>query len=326
MSQEINSTLPACTQKQSANKTIQTNSLDWVDDCILSQKEVNDIATPEWIVFNLVISGHIILIPAEPNGGKTAVFFYLAGRMRKKGFQVFYVNADISGGDAKPLYEEAKRNDFKLLLPDMREGQSMDTVLEKLRIMSEDANRYDDVIFIFDTLKKILDVIQKSAAKKFFKIFRRLSGKGMTIILLAHTNKYKDEKTGMPMYEGTGDLRSDVDELIYLLPEKHDDGSMTVTTYPDKTRGDFKPITFKIDSKREVSMAEKPVDTLKMNQVTEELKTDEPTIEAIRESIESGCQNQKDIVESCKDLNIGERIVKSILNKYCLHLTSNRLN
>ena len=44
---------------------------------------------------------------------------------------------------------------------------------------------------------------------------------------------------GKPIYEGTGDLRSDVDELIYFIPEKHEDGSMTVSTDPDKTRGKF---------------------------------------------------------------------------------------
>ena len=46
-------------------------------------------------------------------------------------------------------------------------------------------------VFIFDTLKKMTDVINKRAAKDLLATLRGLSTKGMTIILLAHTNKYK---------------------------------------------------------------------------------------------------------------------------------------
>ena len=77
--------------------------LDWTQEFELSKEEADAIADPEWIIPNLIISGHIVLIPAEPNGGKTTIMFHLAGQMVSEGYNVFYVNSDISGGDAKPL-------------------------------------------------------------------------------------------------------------------------------------------------------------------------------------------------------------------------------
>ena len=131
----------------------------------------------------------------------------------------------------------------------------MEDVLRNLRSMAERKDDYSGIIFIFDTLKKMTDVINKKRSKELYLLLRSLSAKGMTIILLAHTNKYNDTE-GKPIYEGTGDLRSDVDEMIYFIPEKHPDGSMTVSTDPDKKRGNFQPITFEIDPDRNVTQTD----------------------------------------------------------------------
>jgi hypothetical protein len=302
------------------NKSVKTvsSNLSWTDSYELSQEEINEIADPKWIIRWLIISGHIILIPAEPNAGKTTIMMHLARDMAQADYQVFYVNADISGGDAKPMVEQAKASGFKLLLPDMKVGLSMDTVIKDLTKMSESKDRFDDSVFIFDTVKKMVDVISKSRAKEFFKLFRKLSAKGMTIILLAHTNKYQDAE-GNPIYEGTGDMRSDVDELIYLIPQKHDDGSMTVTTKPDKQRGNHRPISFKIDSNRKVTQLNNPVDTVEANKIDAERKNDEKVIQAISTAISSGSVTQKDIVEYCKQHDdISVRAVKSVLQKYAI--------
>lgn len=293
--------------------------LDWTSEFELSTAEADAIAEPEWIIPNLIISGHIVLIPAEPNGGKTTIMFHLAGQMVKEGFDVFYVNTDISGGDAKPMVAQAKSNGFALLLPDMKVCMNMDSVLLKLIDMANDAARYDNVVFIFDTLKKMVDVISKNAAKRFFELFRKLSAKGMTIILLAHTNKYKDDE-GNPIYEGTGDMRADVDELIYLIPQRHDDKSMIVTTKPDKVRGAFEPITFNIDPSRNVTLLDQSIDTTQANQVAEELKKDQAIIDSISLAILDGSSNQKDIVNYCSEhAAIGERTIKKVLIRYSIN-------
>lgn len=292
--------------------------MDWTSEYELSTAEVDAIAEPEWIIENLIISGHLTLIPAEPNGGKTTIMFHLSGEMVKKGYDVYYVNADISGGDAKPMVSLAKTNGFTLMLPDMKVNKSMDTVMLKLMVMANDDKRYDHVVFIFDTLKKMLNVISKKAAKGFFELFRTLSAKGMTIILLAHTNKYKDDE-GNPIYEGTGDMRSDVDELIYLIPQRHDDKSMTVTTNPDKKRGVFEVISFHIDPNRNVTLLNKPVNTSQANQIANELKQDQAAITAINQAISNGSTIQKDIIAYClQHATVGERAIRKTLVKYTI--------
>jgi len=325
MIQEIigeSSTLPLLAGSQSAIQIQQPNLFDWVDDYILTDAEINDISNPEWIIDNLIISGHITLIPAEPNGGKTTIMTHLAGQMVANGYDVNYVNSDISGGDAKSMAEHSKQMGYKLLLPDMQVGLSMTNVVQKLKDMADMNIQFDKTVFIFDTLKKLISVINKTQAKELFQVLRKLTSRGMTIILLAHTNKYTDND-GMPIYEGTGDMRSDVDEMIYLIPQKHPDGSMTVTTQPDKVRGSFEPITFNIDADRNVTRATQTVNTVLGNQVQYELSNDRHVIDTIKLAIKSGASTQKQIIESCDDVCIGERIVKKVLSKYAsdsLHL------
>lgn len=290
--------------------------LEWADDYILSDEDADKIADPTWLIEHLIIKGHLILIPAEPNGGKTIIMFHLAGVMAQQGNKVFYVNVDISGGDVKPMVKQAKTEGFKLMLPDMMLEKSIDDVIEELGKMAIAGERFDNTVFIFDTLKKMLNVINKSHAKGFFQLFRKLSALGMTVIFLAHTNKYKG-KDGKPIYEGTGDMRADVDELIFFIPHKHDDGSMTVSTDPDKTRGNFKPISFNIDPDRNVSLLDETVDTNAANKNDAELKKDSPVIDAITQSIISGAETQKDIISYCSENHsIGERMVRNILQQY----------
>jgi len=139
----------------------------------------------------------------------------------------------------------------------------------------------------------------------------------MTVILLAHTNKYNDADD-KPIYEGTGDMRSDVDELIYFVPQKNDDGSMTVSTDPDKIRGDFTTISFNIDSQRNVTQLTVPVNTIEAKRVSEQRRKDEPIITSINNALLNNSKSQKAIIEYCNDGGVGERRVKSVLKHYLL--------
>lgn len=284
-----------------------TEFTDWMEDLTLSEEEANAIANPDWIIEDVVIQGHLIAIPAKPNGGKTTIFFYLAGLMAAMGFKVFYVNSDIAGGDAKTMRQEAVDLGVTLVLPDFR-NSSMNKVVEKLEELNAGSDDLGKMVFIFDTLKKMTDVIEKGKSKRLYATLRGLTAKGATVILLAHTNKYNDSD-GMPVYEGTGDLRADVDELIYLISDKHPDGSMTVSTKLDKVRGAFKPVTFEISADRKVKRAEVYVDTLQQIVNANLLKIESETIEAISSAINSGENTRKLIIAYCKDYGIGRRSV-----------------
>lgn len=283
-------------------------------ELVLTDAEAEAIAHPSFIIDNIVTRGHLVVIPAPPNGGKTTIFFHLAAEMVTKGSKVFYINADISGGDAKSMHYEAKKKGVTLVLPDLK-GSSMRGVVKKLEALGESNDDLREYVFIFDTLKKMTDVIEKKQAKNLYSMLRKLTGKGATIILLSHTNKYND-KDGMPIYEGTGDLRSDVDELIYLIPIKHSDGSMTVSTLPDKVRGTFQKITFNISANREVSVAQAYVDTLQkaLQNRLEEMNADKTS--TIIQAIKAGHSSVKKITAFCIDEGMTRREVPTILKIY----------
>ena len=287
----------------------------WVEDYKVSSRELRAISDPKFIIDGLVVAGHLILVAAEPNGGKTTIFMHLSGEMVRKGFNVIYVNADISGGDAKGFGAMAEELGVLLLLPDMRVGKSMANVVSDLEKMNREAGDYSGLVFVFDTLKKMADVISKRASKDLLRTLRGLTARGATIILLAHTNKYKGDD-GKPIYEGTGDLRSDVDELIYLIPEKHSDGSMTVSVEPDKTRAKIKRMTFDIGEDRAVTLREDYVDVLASHAKMRRREDDQECIERVTEAIESKLIKQSEIVEHCKEHRISRNKALACLKRY----------
>lgn len=291
------------------------SDLDWTKGFTMSIEEAAKIETPDFIIPNLIIKGHVIAIVAEPNGGKTTIMLHMAGRMVQAGHKVIYVNADVSAGDAKFMVTQAHMEGFELLLPDMKTGSGMADVVEHLKKMNAEGGDFSGLVFIFDTLKKMTDVIQKSQAKALYALLRGLSSKGMTIVLLAHTNKYKGAD-GQPVFEGTGDLRSDVDELIYLIPQKHSDGSMTVSTEPDKVRGKLEPMTFTITSDRAVIQESNYIDVAAQNAFMKRYKDDLDVIDAINRAIESGLCKQIEIRKFCREQGIGDKMTRRVLKTY----------
>lgn len=290
-------------------------NLDWTKGFTMTIDEAAQIETPDFIIPNLIIQGHVIAIVAEPNGGKTTLMLYMAGKMAQAGNRVIYVNADVGAGDAKSMVMHAHMEGFELLLPDMKTGAGMADVIENLKRMNAEGGNFSGVVFIFDTLKKMVDVIQKSQAKALYALLRGLSSKGMTIVLLAHTNKYKGAD-GQPVFEGTGDLRSDVDELIYLIPQKHSDGSMTVSTEPDKVRGKLEPMTFTITPDKVVIQEANYIDVAAQNAFIKKYRDDLDVIDAINRILESGLCKQIEIRKACKEQGISDRVSRRVLKTY----------
>ena len=294
--------------------------LNWISNFILTDVEVSELTLPKWVYENLIIQGHLIAIVAPPGGGKTTIIHnHVAGEIACD-YEVIYVNADVGSGDIKILQQTAKEKGFHLLLPDMKAGLSMDDVVKQVIAMNEVNADYSKQVFIFDTLKKMTDVINKSRAKELYKTLRGLTAKGMTIVLLAHTNKYTDAD-GNLIYEGTADLRSDVDDLIYLIPKKNDDGSMTVSTDPlsatAKRRGTHQPITFTITPDRQVFRASDYVDTAAYVQAERQREEDATIIEAITEALQANKFRQAEIVDHCREHHdIGRRSTERVLRCY----------
>lgn len=290
--------------------------LNWTEGFKVTKQEANTYDHPAFLYPNLIISGHVTVIPAPPNGGKTTIMMYVAGELARNGLDVYYVNADVGQADAKSMVGTADAKGFNLLLPDMKTGLSMQDVVSNLERMNEENGNFSSIVFIFDTLKKMTDVINKTRSKDLYKLFRSLSAKGMTIILLAHTNKYADAD-GRPIFEGTGDLRADVDEMIYFVPKKNDDGSMTVSTEPDKIRGKFSPITFHISPEREVSQKNEYINVIGIAKAQQQREDDGQTIELITEAITAEQFTEAKITAFVKAGGGGGwRTVKGVLKRY----------
>ncbi|KKO11595.1 AAA family ATPase [Pseudohongiella sp.] len=292
-----------------------TNPFDWMEDFTMSLEEASELSDPEFIIPGLIVAGHLIVVPAPPNGGKTTIFLDLSADMVKRKYQVIYINADISAGDAKGFIETADEAGIKLLLPDMKVGKSMRDIVSNLERMNNTAVDLSKHVFVFDTFKKMCDVINKRSAKSLLGLLRSMTAKGGTVILLAHTNKYNDSD-GKPIYEGTGDLRSDVDELIYLIPEKHPDGSMTVSVEPDKTRAQIERMTFRISPDRQVTRLEEFEDVAQRRALRLRMELDQEAIERITEAIEANRIKQCDIIEFCAEHGVSKRKVVACLKHY----------
>jgi hypothetical protein len=130
--------------------------------------------------------------------------------------------------------------------------------------------------------------------------------------LLGHCNKYKDSD-GKHIFEGVGDLRNDVDDMIYFDSFLNEQTNiLEVTTRPDKVRANFHPVSFHIDRKN----------SLKVSQVGRVINIlppdDREIIETAKLAIKQGHTMQGDIIAFIKErLSIGEKKIKSKLKQYC---------
>ncbi len=296
-------------------------SRDWRDKYMLTDKDVEQFKDPAWIYENLIMCNHWTTLVAEPNGGKTSLMMYLAPRMVAAGYSVTYIDADTGAADAKDKYYQCKDGGVSYLTPDLVEGgMGAGNVTDDLRMLVTSGADLSHEVIVVDTLKKFTDVVSKATAKKFYGLLRKLTGRGATLIVLSHTNKYRDSD-GKPVFEGTGDLRSDSDELIYLIPKHSPDGSMVMTTDVTpgyaKLRGIFSPISFSISEDREVTPLPQVVDTVTANQEAKRYAKDKDAILAIEEAIGRGITVQKFLKAYVQEMHrVGWRTADKVLARY----------
>ncbi len=291
---------------------------DWVADFLVSETVIERFSDPEWIVESLIERGALHAIVAEANGGKTTILMHLCPQIANLGYRVYYVNADTNGAHAKAYWKQARDGGFNLLLPDLAgPGASMDQVVSKLAQMVGDPapHDYERDVWIFDTLKKMTDMISKRPSKRLYGILRALTARGSTIVALGHVNKYKGED-GKPIYEGTGDLRNDFDNLIYMIPHRESDGRIIVSTEPDKVRASFKPLTFTIARDRTVTQTDY-VDTAALGAADLQREKAAPVIEAVSAALSNGITSQFEIAEYVNQRHdIGKHRIRRVLRDF----------
>ncbi|MBT8566570.1 AAA family ATPase [Polynucleobacter paneuropaeus] len=283
----------------------------------VTEEIIQNIADAKFAWRQLIPEGHMVVICSKANGGKTTLMVHIAGEMAKAGYRVMYINADASASDIKDYKFHAMEYGYSLINPDLTNGTA-EKVVEELKQISLAEGDFSNVVIVLDTLKKFGDMMNKTKSKQFNSLLRTLTAKGITVICLAHTNKHED-KEGKPIFEGTGDLRNDFDELIYLIPVRNPDGTITVSTHKDKTRADIRDESFLITPDREVKRLDHHVNTLAINEYQKNLADDQQVIKFILEHIAPISKTATELRTIAIDKKVGfsRSRIDAVLRRYC---------
>lgn len=301
-------------------KPIPMNILEKFYASQTTDEMMEKIQDADFCFAELIVRSHLQAYVAPANTGKTAFAIYASAEMAKSGYEVIYINADASASDLKFYHNHARTNAYTLISPDLS-NQSTDDILNLLKEMARSEDDLNNLVIVIDTVKKFVDVIQKSQAKAFFKILRSLTAKGITVICLGHTNKHQDH-SGKALYEGTADLRNDVDELYYMEANKQPDGSLKMSVYMDKCRAEVKNMTFTIRGKdRTVTLDDKFYDVKAKKSYEDQLKKDRQLINFIDKSLAIKGRSTTELEALSKTLgsNFTRRQLDKVLKTYSMN-------
>ena len=278
---------------------------------------VRSITEAKFAWRRLFVEGHMIVIAAKSNAGKTAIAMRAAAEMSDSGYTVLYVNADASASEIRQHHSHAEDSGYRLLNPDITNG-SAQYITNELRRLARSGEALSKTVVILDTLKKFADLMSKSDAKDFNMVLRSLTAKGMTVIVLSHTNKYEDHD-GSPIHEGVGDLRNDFDELIYLIPVTNEDQTITVSTKINKCRAVLKNETFLIDVDREVNVLPQYVDTAEKARQQKHLENDRGMIEFITQNLRIASCSVTSLhgISKKEEVGFSRNRIEAVAIRYC---------
>ena len=303
-------------QERMETESICATPLGKLKAMTLSKRQRDQIENTKWIIPNVIAQGMLHVFAAKYNGGKTTLFTYWwAGQMVDSGKEVIYVQADIGAGQAKVMSEFAEWRGYTLATPGITEDTSIDDVMIVLNQLKDEKGSLEDCVLIVDTLKKFTDLNQKGVTKKVFELFRALTRKGLTVILLSHTVKHENE-SGVLVFEGTNEVATECDNLIMLDKVTQPDGSMLVSTRIEKERVPYEPLTIEIRFVED-GPTFSYVDNIDLNvlgNAQDRLQDDESIITAIQDSLTSGPLNQQQVIAQCESIPVNR--IRQVLERY----------
>lgn len=305
----------------SAPKQIEINPHSLLEEFVMKDAYVNNLGKEKFLYPDLIIERHILTLIAMSGGGKTTfIFFYVVPKLADMGLTVWYIDADSPASDHKIMKDTADRHSFKLVNPDVNPGTDMNGLLKAIREIADASADLTGWVFVIDTLKKVADLMSKGSVKDFYQLARKLCNLGATVILLGHANKFRD-KEGNLVFEGTGDVRSDTDELIFLERKPNSGGGIDVTTISDhdkggKVRGIFNPFSFNISESREITFYENAIPTIDFTATSTPKATDDEIIAAAKKYLilQSQPAIQKQLVQHTSDMTgANEKRVRQVI-------------
>jgi hypothetical protein len=284
---------------------------------IVTEDKVKGMTETRMIWRNLIASGHVSVWAAPGNGGKTTIAKLAASELAAAGYEVLFFQEDAGSGDMPAQFEHARANGYQLLNCTVSGGNPEDQV-QLLREMVEESADLSGTVLFFDTLKKYLDLMSKSGARAFFALMRGLTLRGATIVLLGHTNKNRGQD-GKLLFEGVGDVRNDVDELLYIESAERDGmGLVTMTIKPDKVRCIVNEVTFQLDTTTmTVRALPDVIDVVAMQHRREQLREDAELIGIVRSVLAGGGMSKTALVERVVAVSgVGKRPAAAVINRY----------
>jgi hypothetical protein len=302
-------------------KKIISDPAELLRGFVMTQEYVSKLGKERFLVPNLLIEQHILTLIAMSGGGKTTyLFFGVCPKLAEMGFNVWYLDADSPASDHKRMKETADRFGFQLVNPDVNSGTDMNGLLANLQEIADASADLSKWVLIFDTLKKFTDLMSKGSIKHFYQMVRKLCNLGATAVLLGHANKYRD-KEGNLVFEGTGDVRSDTDELIFLERKINPNGGIDVTTICShergaKVRGLFKPFSFHISESREITFHKDVLPPVDFTATSLPKATDDEIVTEAKKYLltRSEAVLQKQLVQHVSDmLAAGEKRVRQVV-------------
>lgn len=296
-------------------KVQPADPLDTLSRWVVTEDHVNAMAETRMIWRDLIAETHLGVWSAPANGGKTTVAKFAAGELAAR-FRVLYFQEDASSGDIPALFQHARDHGYQLLSSAIT--GSTEEQIAALRKMIKLGARLDGVVMFFDTLKKYADLMSKGGSREFFKLMRSLTQLGATIVLLGHTNKHRGVD-GKLMFEGVGDVRNDVDELIYIdSTEKDARGMRTMTMRPDKVRCAAKETTFELDTRSmSIRALDSVVNVAAILERQRQLEEDRPLIDAINAALAKGGMKHTELRDAVvKATGEGKTAVTRVIERY----------
>ena len=291
-----------------------------MDQLEVTEALVAEIANAMPIYLHLVYHQQFHVWIGEPGSGKTAKATEAAGELARSGYEVIYMNLDASAPDLKHYQRRAAEDGYRIFAP-MQQGMSEETCQRVVKQMADSDSDLSNVVLILDTIKKFTDMVSKSS-KEFFKTLRAITLRGGTVIALGHANKYRDAEDRL-IYEGTGDLRADCDNMT-LLYHSVDEVSrlQTVCTKSSnadggKMRAHIKDITFTIHMDTRAVRTESEYSDVKESEARRRKESeDEEFISTIKDILKDGPFTQKDLAEKCKEAHIPIRTFRRLDKAY----------
>lgn len=282
--------------------TTASNIFELFEDMTVTDKMVSKIESIKPLYKDVIAKGHIVGFIGLPNSGKTSLMRFFCESLAKK-YSLVYINMDVGPDEIKFQQEHASKFQYKLIAPNFT-NMSNKKVLEKIESISNCGMDLSNTVMIIDSTKKLVKVNQKDTASDFLEVLRAANSKGVTIILLMHTTKYRDAE-GNLIHAGTQDFIDDIDETNFIEYVLRGD-TQHIAIYPDKLRNTFvKKTSYTYNRKQRVITKDKTFNDLKKVNIAGKKvrQNDNKHILSIIDVIQNGTVIKGKIVSMVSQLN-----------------------